>query len=213
MTNNQQITYTNELQRKGIHITSMLIPIIYYFIDRSTDLSILFPLTCITLIIDLFIHYNPTFRSFSHGMIGHLMRPHELNRTSLVLNGASWVMIAAVLTVFVFPKTIAIIAFSIVILCDMFAALIGRKIGKTKFIDKSLEGSLTFLIVGIIVCYTWTQIFHLDFLFFIAVSTGTFFAAIAEAAAYRLKVDDNIVIPIVAGGISWLILYYFNGSY
>ena len=136
MTNNQQITYTNELQRKGIHITSMLIPIIYYFIDRPTALSILIPLTCITLIIDLFIHYNPTFRSFSHGMIGHLMRPHELNRTSLVLNGASWVMIAAVLTVFVFPKTIAIIAFSIVILCDMFAALIGRKIGKTKFIEE-----------------------------------------------------------------------------
>ena len=210
MSKNQQITYLGEIQRKGIHILSMLIPIIYYFIDTNSALSILIPMTFVALSIDLLMYYSVKFREVAHMFIGGMLRPHELDRESITLNGASWVMIAAVITVGIFPKNLALISFSIVILSDLAAALLGRKYGKRKFMDKSLEGTLAFFVVAICVCFSWTHILGLSMQFFAISIVASLFAAIAEASTIRLKLDDNIVVPLVSGGVMWLLANAFQ---
>lgn len=200
-----QITYISEIRRKSIHIVSMLIPIIYYFIDTKTALLILFPMMVITLLIDLALFYSETFRSIAYPILGGMLRPHERHRTSLVLNGASWVMIAACITIAVFPKPLAIIGYSIVILSDIAAALIGRKYGKTPFLDKSLQGSIAFFIVALILSATWTYIFHFTSQFFLLSMIGSLCATLAEASTTRLKLDDNLAVPISFSAITWLL--------
>ena len=205
MSKNEQITYLSELQRKSIHITSMLIPIIYYFIDTKTALLLLFPVTILTLLIDLGIYYSETFRSIAYPIVGGMLRPHELHRTSLVLNGASWVMIAACITISVFPKPLAIIGYSIVILSDVAAALIGRKFGKTPFLDKSLQGSMAFFIVSLIVSAAWSWIFGFSIFFFGICIIGSVLATIAEASTTRFKLDDNLAVPLAFAGSTWIL--------
>ena len=198
-----QITYLGEIQRKSIHIVSMLIPIIYYFIDTKTALLILFPMTLFTILIDVSLYYSETIRKIAYPILGGMLRPHERNRTSLVLNGASWVMIAACITIAMFPKPLAIIEYSIVILSDIAAALIGRKFGKTPFLDKSLQGSSAFFVVALIVSAIWTWVFDYSLLFFGISICGSLIATIAEASTTRLKLDDNLAVPISFAGITW----------
>ena len=184
----------------------MLIPIIYYFIDTKTALLILFPVTVLTLLIDLGIYHSESFRTLIYPIVGGMLRPHEMHRTSLVLNGASWVMIAACITVAIFPKPLAIIGYSIVILSDIAAALIGRKFGKTPFLDKSLQGSTAFFIVALIVSATWTWIFDYSSMFFFVCIIGSFLATIAEASTTRFKLDDNLAVPLAFAGSTWILI-------
>lgn len=201
----EQITYLGEIQRKSIHIVSLLIPIIYYFIDTKTALLILFPVAILTLLIDLGIYYSATFRKIMYPIVGGMLRPHEMHRTSLVLNGASWVMIAACITVAIFPKPLAIIGYSIVILSDIAAALIGRKFGKTRFLDKSLQGSTAFFVVALIVSAVWTWIFGYSSTFFSICIVGSILATIAEASTTRFKLDDNLAVPLAFAGSTWIL--------
>jgi dolichol kinase len=80
-----------------------------------------------------------------------MLRKHEMKKKKLLLTGASWVLISAVLTVLIFPKVIAVIAFIILIISDISAALVGRKWGRTKLGKKSLEGTLAFIVSGLLV--------------------------------------------------------------
>ena len=212
MSKNDQITYLGELQRKSIHITSMLIPIIYYFIDTKTALLLLFPVTILTLLIDLGIYYSESFRNIAYPIVGGMLRPHEMHRTSLVLNGASWVMIAACITISMFPKPLAIIGYSIVILSDIAAALIGRKFGKTPFLDKSLQGSTAFFVVSLLVCAFWTWIFGYSIFFFAICIIGSILATIAEASTTRFKLDDNLAVPLAFAGSTWILAILFSIS-
>lgn len=207
-----QITYTSEIQRKSIHIVSMLIPIIYFFIDTKTALLILFPMTIITILIDVSLYYSESFRKLAYPLLGGMLRPHERHRTSLVLNGASWVMIAACITIAVFPKSLAIIGYSIVILSDIAAALIGRKYGTTPFLDKSLQGSMAFFFVSLFVSAIWTVVFDFTFHFFAITVIGSLIATVAEASTTRLKLDDNLAVPLSFASVTWVLSGIFSIS-
>jgi len=114
-------------------------------------------------------------------------------------------MIAACITIAVFPKPLAIIGYSIVILSDIAAALIGRKYGTIPFMDKSLQGSMAFFVVALIVSAIWTWIFQFPLLFYGISVIGSLIAAIAEASTTRLKLDDNLAVPISFAGITWFL--------
>src|SRR5579872_5584490 len=99
-----EITYGNELLRKSIHLSSLSIPIVYYYISRTTALSILVPLAVTSVALDMGRHYLPVLNTWYNAMFRFLLRPHELDESRKLLNGASWVLIAAVTCVFLFPK-------------------------------------------------------------------------------------------------------------
>lgn len=200
-----QITYASEIARKGIHLASLLIPIIYLQVEHWTGIVILCVMTVVSLCIDIVMHVHPATRRVMLSLVGPLLRQHELREDRLHLTGASWVLIAATVTFVVFPTVIAVTAFSVLIVSDTFAALIGRRYGHREFIDKSLAGSVAFAISALVVVAVWQNVFDLPPAFFIAGGIASVAAAIAEAASSRLRVDDNIAIPCSYGIVHWLV--------
>lgn len=198
---NGTIQYKDELYRKLIHLTSLSIPIIYYFISTETAALILGILAALALIIDLARYLHPETGKVFYKYFGFLLREHELDHKKKNLNGATYVLISALISVLIFPKVIFISAFSILIISDSLAALIGRKFGKHKFLSKSLEGTLTFFISACIVILFTPKVsgFFEEYLIgFI----GAFVGAIVENISFRL-IDDNLSIPLSVGFTMW----------
>ncbi|MEN9829058.1 MAG: hypothetical protein RJA11_1674, partial [Bacteroidota bacterium] len=85
------------------------------------------------------------------------------------------------------------------------AALIGRKFGKTPFLDKSLQGSTAFFVVSLIVSAIWTWIFEYSSIFFSICIVGSILATIVEASTTRFKLDDNLAVPLAFAGSTWIL--------
>lgn len=198
---NGTIHYRDELIRKLIHLCSLSIPVIYYFIPRSTAALILGILTAIALVMDLARFLSPSFGKLFYKIFGFILRKHETDSTKKNLNGATYVLIAAFLGVLIFPKVIFITAFTILIISDTSAALIGRKFGKIKFLRKSFEGTLAFFISASIVIFFTPKIGNhgTEYLIgFIAAFIGAFVENVSSGIA-----DDNISIPFSIGFTMW----------
>lgn len=212
----KDISFQQEMLRKTIHLTSLAIPIIYIFVDRYFALSILIPMALIAVVIDVLSKKNVKFRELFINFFGEMLRKHEKKKKKFTLNGASWVLISACIMVFVFPKIIAITAFSILILSDISAALIGRKFGKNKLFNKTWEGTTAFIIVALIVVFIYGLIFSAPQAFFVFGILSAIISGFVEAASKKLKLDDNLTIPVSAGFILWignLIANNFNQDY
>jgi dolichol kinase len=138
-------------------------------------------------------------------VFGVIMREHENDSVKKNLNGASYVFLGATITILIFPKIIFITAFSMLIICDMAAALIGRRYGKHKFLAKSLEGTLAFFIFSILVVL-FTPKVEAHFLEYVIGIVGGAVGAIVENISYGWA-DDNFTIPISIG-LTLLGLYY-----
>lgn len=200
-TDSATIHYRDEVVRKLIHLCSLSIPIVYYFITRNEALIILGAITAFALIIELLRHYSAGFGKIFHSYFGFLLRKHELDARKKNLNGATYVLISALICVFVFPKVFFITAFSILIISDSMAALIGRKFGKHRFLSKSLEGTLAFFISAIIVVFFTPKIEGLYLEYLIGIIAAAV-AAIVENISFGWM-DDNLSIPVSIGLTMW----------
>lgn len=207
MQKNQQISYFQEILRKSIHLCSLTIPIVYSFVTKEIGLLILLPLTLLVLLGDVARRFSPSVRTMVHTYFGKMMRPHELDSSRFLLNGATYVLMSASLCVLIFPKIIAITAFSILIVSDIAAALIGRRYGRRPFLDKSLVGTLAFIVSGIFVVLFITIVTHAPWQLLVLGSIGTVVGGVIEAASIRLRMDDNFSIPISIGLTMWGLLY------
>ncbi|MBK7105775.1 MAG: dolichol kinase [Ignavibacteriae bacterium] len=195
------IDFKGELLRKSIHLCSLSIPIIYNFISKSEALTILIPITLISVLIDFSRYYIPSLNKTIMNIFGFIMREHENDMKKKNLNGASYVFIAATLTLWIFPKLIFITSFTMLIICDIAAALIGRKFGKHKFLAKSFEGTFAFFLFGIIVVFITPKVEGILLEFIIGIFAGAV-GAIVENISYGWA-DDNLTIPISIGFTMW----------
>lgn len=198
---NGTIHYRDELIRKLIHLISLSIPIIYYFIPATTAAIILGILAAVALFMDLGRYFFPEFGKIFYKFFGFLLRKHEIDHEKKNLNGATYVLLAAFLGVLIFPKVIFITAFSILIISDTSAALIGRKFGKIKFLRKSFEGTLAFFISASIVIFFTPKIGYLGTEYIIGL-IAAFIGAFVENLSFGIA-DDNISIPFSVGFIMW----------
>jgi dolichol kinase len=200
---NGTIHYRDELVRKLIHLFSLSIPVIYYFIPSSTSLTILLILTIFALVIDGGRFISKSFADLFYKLFGFLLRKHELDKEKKNLTGATYVLLSALICALIFPKVIFVTAFTILIISDTSAALIGRKFGKRKFLRKSFEGTLSFFISASIVVFLTPKVgnFPMEYVIgFIA----AFIGAIVENISYGFA-DDNLSIPISVGLTMWLL--------
>ena len=187
------ILIENEYKRKGLHLVALSIPIGYYFLSQKTALLVLLPITLASLVFDFIrILELPGYRLLNF-LFGPLLRSHE----EADLTGGSYILFAAVLSIFLFSKPVAIAAISFIILGDISSALIGRKYGKVSFGDKTLEGSLGFFLACLLVVVIVPDLSLLIGL------AGAFVATLAEAIDF--KVDDNLTVPLVSGVIMQLL--------
>jgi dolichol kinase len=203
---NATIDYRYEIVRKGIHLFSLSIPTIYFFISQQLALCLLLPITAMFIGIDTARYYIPTVSRWFYRWFGWLLRRHETDTNRKQLTGASNVLISATLCVLLFPKVIAINAFAILIISDTTSALVGRRFGRHRFLAKSFEGSLAFFVSAVVVILIAPKVSRLPAEYVI----GIIAAAIgAVVEALPIRIDDNLSIPLAVGFSLWWLYLLF----
>lgn len=196
-------SYSTELIRKGIHLCSISIPVVYYFISRETALTILIPLALAFGLSDIARLSIPSVGALYNKLFGFLLRRHEVRATKPRLNGATFVLLSAIICIWLFPKVIVITAFAILIISDTAAALIGRRFGRHPFHSKTIEGTTAFFLTALLVVAVAPKIDYqaAEYLIgTIAAILGTY----VEALSGDL-IDDNLSIPISISIVMWVL--------
>ena len=189
----------SEYIRKLIHLSNLIIPISYYYVfqDKRFFLISLFFFVLIFLAIDLFREKNKYIKILFNLFFNKMMRKHELNGA---LTGASWVMISAFFTILIFPKNIAILSLIFMSVGDTVAGLVGRRVGKLKIGEKTLEGFVFGFLTCAIISYNYKLI-----PFSISIY-GSLVGMIFEVLP--LPLDDNLKIPLSSASIMFVIESY-----
>jgi dolichol kinase len=184
--------YQAEFIRKLIHLSSLWIPLTYFYFGRSCMFCILLPMLFFVLVVDYVRNFFPSLAVFVNKYLSSIMRENE--KEAFVFSGASYMLIAAAVTTLLFSKEIAIFSFSVLIISDTCAALVGKKFGRIRFLNKSLEGSVSFFISGLMVYYVLFKYYEI-ILPLSAVFLSVFTATIVELFSKKVNIDDNISIP------------------
>ncbi len=197
------IDFRAEVLRKGIHLCSLSIPVLYCYLSKQMALQLLVPVTLAFLTVDVLRYLHPSIGRLFYTVFGRMLRRHEVNGRTRTLNGASYVLLSATLCVIFFPKIIVVTSFAILIISDTAAALIGRRFGKHRFYHKSLEGSSAFVVSAVLVVLFTPKVAYLPMEYVIGILAGIV-GAIAEILSYNI-LDDNVAIPLSIGGVMWLL--------
>ncbi|HET7152796.1 MAG TPA: SEC59/DGK1/VTE5 family protein [Candidatus Kapabacteria bacterium] len=206
MQREHDIPFSRELVRKSIHLSSLSIPIAYYYWSRQTMLEILIPLAAVSVLLDMGRFYIPTLAKWFYAAFRPLLREHERDHSRKLLSGASYVFVSAVICIFIFPKLITVTSFSVLIISDTTAALVGRKYGKNKFFHKSLEGAAGFFISALVVITVVPKLQDGGAEYIVAI-IGAAVATVVESASIEMRMDDNLSIPL-SMGLTMYILFY-----
>ena len=179
-----------EITRKIVHLTTLSIPVGYALTSEETALMILLPLFLAFLLVDLLRHFHRgTASLFEKHFFGKVLREKEKD----TFMGSTYFLFSSLLTLLLFPTPIAIASLLILILSDTSAALVGKGIGKVRVFGKTVEGSIAFLVSSLLIVWLYPD---LDRLSGTLAALG---ATLVELLPVRL--DDNLTIPLVAGGI------------
>ncbi len=181
----------SELYRKSIHLASSAIPLTYYYLIPDQYVTAI-----LVAMLVLFSVYLEIYRSNPDSLIekifgnyfNPILRPNEISGK---LTGATWNLLAHLVIIIIFPFEIAVISLLIMSVGDAVAGVIGMSIGRIRIRNKTLEGSLS----GIIVC--------LPVAFMIpSVQPSTVLAGILVGMLVELlplPINDNLTIPFAAG--------------
>jgi dolichol kinase len=192
------IPYRDEVARKLIHLASAAIPLLYWFTNKPLALAALAPLLAAALGIEALRLLNPGFRTWYNAFFGNLYRPQE----RWTLSGATYVLLAAVLTILLFEKRVAVAALLILSISDSAASLVGRRVHSFSLGGKSIAGSGAFLLTAGAILLWLMRDRPLA-------SVGAALAGtLAEALPSRLgplKIDDNLLVPLAVGAVATLL--------
>lgn len=202
---NHQIGLKNELLRKAIHLSSVVIPISYYFLEKNFLLILVGTGTAFMILLDLARKIFPYVNEFYVKVMGFVLRKHETDVKKHFFTGGTYYAIGFFLTLLLFKREIAAPALMIMIISDTLAALVGKFYGKHSLWKKTYEGSMTFFVSGAAIIFLTPRI--------TSVFTEYIFALIALLAvtvieALPWELDDNVMIPVSFGLIYTILLYF-----
>lgn len=202
---NHKIGLKNELRRKAIHLSSIVIPISYYFIEKNLVLILVGIGTVFMILLDIFRKIFPAVNDLYVKVMGTVLRKHEEDVKKHFLTGGTYYAIGFFLAVLLFKKEIAIPSILIMIVCDTFAALVGRKFGKHRIWDKTIEGSLAFFVVGLVIVFATPKV-TTNYTEYVFAVFALLIVTLIEVLP--VKIDDNISIPVSFGLIYTILLYF-----
>lgn len=188
--------FAAELGRKAIHLSFVVLPLelLYQVLPwprGRSEFRVLFVLLTLGAItLDLLRIHERRVRTFFGRFFGELIRPHE----KAGLLGSTYLLLAALLAIEIFPQPIAAAALGFTVLGDGFAAIAGKAYGRRRVFAKSLEGFAG----GLAACLAWGAFLALSgFLPWGTVVVGALVASLVEVLPIPL--DDNLGITLFAG--------------
>jgi acyl phosphate:glycerol-3-phosphate acyltransferase len=178
-----------EIQRKAIHLTFILVPLIYHYdlLSKTFIVRGLLLATLVSILFELARLHDARVRRFFRQFFSDLIRNHEHKQ----LLGSTYLLIASVLTIEIFSEPIAVAALGALILGDTAAALVGKTLGRVRIFKKSLEGSAACFIVSFL--FAWGVVGLDAQTAAIGMLTATLFELLP------IPLDDNFRIPLSAG--------------
>lgn len=193
------ISYTQEVYRKLIHLSSLWIVAAMYF-GPWQWCAMVFAALCVGNAIIEYGHYRrwPVCHPLFEYFCGQMLRDNDSGKFKF--SGGPPVLLSACLTVIIFPRDIACCAFAVMLIGDTAAALIGRRWGKHKLVNgKSAEGVIAFIIFSLPVAIFFGMVFGWGGIMYAQAVMGIILAAVAELFQRQLHLDDNLALPIIAG--------------
>lgn len=200
------ISYAAEVRRKALHLLAVVIPVGILVLGRETALWLLVPLSTVALVLDTARHRVRALREPLHRVFAPLMRPEEIPPFGgpIVYNGATMMCVAAAICVALFSPIVAAAAMLMQMIGDAAAALVGRRIGKTKWpgSPKSVEGSAAFVVTAsgaawVLSLWPGVSLSPLQ------IGAGALVAALVELLP--LPLNDNLRVPLAAGAAMWAV--------
>lgn len=199
--------FSFEVKRKIFHLAAIIFPILYIFLSKILMVWLLFIITVFTIYLDTFRYYKPKIKELTSKIFIKIMRPEEKG-DYFRLSGASFMALGFFITACIFSKEITIVAWTVLIIADSAASLIGSRFGTALANGKSLAGSVAFfvftIIVGIIYYYSLDYNTNL-----VIIIVGSIITTVAEFYSKRLRIDDNLLIPLVYAGSTRLLGLFF----
>jgi dolichol kinase len=197
------------LARKAYHILGVLLIFwLYQELTRTQSLTALAIAVTIVTSVDLIRLRVPRVNRLAFNLFGPFLRREEASRVS----GMTSLLFGVLFVVYVLPPEIANLSILFLAFGDPIASTIGVIYGKDKILpNKSLQGFLGAFLVCTIVSVVYFQLTHLLFERWILASlvAGLIGASSELVAVGRL--DDNLSIPVVSGGLLWLTFWFLGG--
>lgn len=185
-----------EARRKAIHLGMIILPLELVFEwlpwpRGKHQFALLFVLLTLgAIVLDLFRLHEQRVRAFFRSFFGEMIREHE----QLSLLGSTYLLLAALLAIEIFPQPIAAAALGFTVLGDAFGALVGRAYGRHRFFNKSLEGAAGCLAA----CLVWALVPGLaGQVPWNVLAVGALVATLVEMLPIPL--DDNLGITLASG--------------
>lgn len=192
----QQIDVRGELMRKAIHMSSLWMCAFIYYADRAVALVVFGVLFAGMVAIEYLRKESPAFSKLFHGVFNNILRHQELSHK---WTGASLLLLAALFNVALFSRSIAIAAMAIVVVSDTCAALVGRKVGRRKIMDKTAEGSVAFLLSSLAVVFATGLLMQEEQAFYLGGCAAAIVTTLLELFSSKLNIDDNLLVGASAG--------------
>lgn len=197
--------YHQEVYRKLIHLSSLWMPVAIYFFEKRIALCIFAAGVAVVLAYEVMRRQENGLAKVLDRILGAALRPDEKGM-KFKPSGAVYVLAAAFLSTLFFPKLIAITALAMMLTGDAAAALVGRRFGRRKVFDKSIEGALAFFVTALATAGVIAASMAVNNGYMHAAAGAAFAAAMVELISKRLLIDDNLSVPLAAGGVMMLLM-------
>ena len=188
--------WLTEARRKAIHLSFIVLPLqlllelLPWPRSRGEFRFLFLALTAAAIALDVLRIHEQRVRTFFRTFFGEMIREHE--RMSLL--GSTYLLLAALLAVELFPQPLAATALGFTVLGDAFGALVGRAWGRHRVFHKSVEGGLGCLAA----CLAWAAFAHwAGGVPLTTVVVGAVIATLVEMLPIPL--DDNLGITLASG--------------
>lgn len=195
--------FRTEVVRKTIHASGILVPWIYYYVDRSFALAVIIPVTVAAVVIDVARWGDGAFARWFGTWLGPILRDKEKTAGARSLHALTWFFIVSTLLIAFFPRYVAILSLAILIAADAAAALVGRRLGRHRvFSGRSLEGSTAFVVAALLVIAATPRVQGLPGEYLLCAAAAVI-GAVAELVS-RDPLEDNVTVPLSVGLSLWL---------
>jgi len=177
------MTANQAILRNLFHLSGVVFPLVYALDSRDVALVLATVSFCMVALLE-FLRITGRFEM---ARVGKFLKERELKKPT----GSFFYSIAALLSILLFAKWVAICSLLILCISDPLSSFIGRNMGRHPFFGKSIEGTAAFFCSALIIA---------------AFLLHTLFTAIAAATVATLTelftpafLDDNLTIPVMTG--------------
>ena len=194
--------FKRELARKFVHLLSIFILIVYFFISDFFNSKIALIILVFVLIISIEFEYLRIEIPYDIPILKHLWKYMRRKKEKCRLGGDVFFLIGAILVLAIFDLRVAIAAILMTTFGDMAAALVGKRFGKHYLMkERAWEGIFAEFIVDIFIgigVFIWAgNSLVSSFGVWIIILVMAISATIIETIIYQM--DDNLLIPVFAG--------------